>query len=313
METILVTDVASVVGANVAASLSGRYRVVGLSPSSPIAIGGCESVLFRGTDSDSIRQCLASVRPQWIVYCAMPAQSAWNDSETCWSQTQVIDTAGNWAAAATESGCSLTMISSDAVFTGPWMFHDEYSHCYCQSERARTIREIEQTVLRHCPSALVARTNAYGWTPAAAGAGWLEQTLSALEAGNAGPYDCHRHATPILATDLAEILEPAYQAGLSGVYHIAGAERVNPALFVQHLANRFGFPAPRSAPVRSLSEPCAGFSCGETSLQTTAIRKSLTIAMPTLAEGLSRLYEQLQNGYRELFESSSPVLHDKVA
>jgi len=313
VETILITDVASVVGANVAASLSGRYRVVGLSSSSPISIGGCESVLLRGTDSNSIRLGLASVRPQWIVYCAMPAQSAWHDSETCWSQTQAIDTAGDWAAAATETGCSLTMISSDAVFTGPWMFHDEHSGGACQSERARAIRAIEQTVLHHCPSALVARTNTYGWAPTAAGAGWVEQTLSALEAGNAGPYDCHRYATPILATDLAEILESAYRAGLSGVYHVAGAERVNPALFVQHLADRFGFPAPRSAPVRSLSEPRTGFGCGETSLQTTAIRKALAIAMPTLAEGLNRLCEQHQNGYRDLFESSSPVLRDKVA
>ena len=201
METILVTDVASVVGANVAASLSGRYRVVGLSPSSPISICGCESVLFRSANSDSIRQCLASVRPQWIVYCAMPAQSAWHDSETCWSQTQAIGAAGNWAAAATEVGCSLTMISSDAVLTGPWMFHDEHSHCYCQSERARSIRAIEQTVLRHCPSALVARTNAYGWTPAA---GDAETEPQAAESASGAPGAGEKDIAPDEKGDVPE-------------------------------------------------------------------------------------------------------------
>ena len=313
VETILVAGVESVVGANLAAVLSERYRVVGLASSVTVSIKGCELSVCHGHDADSVRHAVASIRPDWIIDCAVPADSGWQDDCVQLSPAQSLSAAGNWALAARDTGCPLTTISSDAVLTGPWMFHDENSTCFCQSEQARTIRTTEKQVRQLCPGALVVRTNAYGWSPASGNTGWIERTLLALETGDAGPYDCYRHATPILAGDLAEILERAVQARLSGLYHVAGAERTNPASFVQRLAEQFGLPCPRSSTPGTLSERPTGFGCGETSLQTRRVRKALGIAMPTLAEGLARLQQQHASGYRDLFESSAPTVRDKVA
>jgi dTDP-4-dehydrorhamnose reductase len=125
--------------------------------------------------------------------------------------------------------------------------------------------------------------------------------------------DCVRHATPILATDLASALIASFERDLHGIYHIAGAERVNPARFVQELARTFDLPFPARANIGSLSERPTGFGQGEASLHTRKIRKTLDIAMPLLADGLARLFMQTKDGYRELLNGSSVSSHERVA
>ena len=127
------------------------------------------------------------------------------------------------------------------------------------------------------------RTNAYGWSPESAGRCWISETLADLKSHSAGPFDHLRYATPILTTDLTEILEQAWQNNLHGIYHVTGAERVNPNQFVEHLANEFGLPVPQPVNGNALSGRPTGFGRGETSLHTSKIRKDLNIAMPMLA------------------------------
>ncbi len=193
------------------------------------------------------------------------------------------------------------------------MFHTEESDGFCSSAAARTIRKIEEDTWQLCPDALIVRTNAFGWSPNAADPGWIESTLEALQQGGAGPYDFLRHATPILATDLAAILVQAWFAELKGEYHIAGAERINPERFVERLADEFDLPAPSSPSFDSLGELPSGFGRGESSLHTGKIRRALDIAMPTIAEGLQKLHEQQHNGSRDRLSAPAVAVHEKVA
>ena len=313
METILVAGVESIVGANLAASLSDRRRVVGLTlhTQAPVSVAGCETRPGPAEQSEAIRQCVAALRPARIVYCGPAAWSCWQTAGAPAVGAQSIEAAAHWARAAAEFGCPLTLVSSDAVFTGPWMFHTETSDSHCPSPQATTIRTIEQRVAEICPSALIVRTSAYGWSPLAGG-GWIERLLGELESGTAGPFDYVRHGTPILATDLVEILVRAWDEGLDGVYHIAGGERANPCRFVAQLADEFDLQAPLRPRAESLTDRASGFGCGETSLHTKKIRLALCVAMPTLAEGLRRLREQSENGWRDKL-SGAPLVHDRVA
>ena len=104
-----------------------------------------------------------------------------------------------WARAVRDAGCRLTYLSSDAVFTGPWLFHAEDSPHHCQSLEAVRLRSYEELVARVVPDALIVRTHAFGWSPD--GEGWVESLLGDLE-DRAADADPVRHATPILATDL---------------------------------------------------------------------------------------------------------------
>lgn len=300
MDTLLIVGIDTVVGANIAHSQSRFSRVIGLALSQPTDLSFCETRYAPETDPKTIRDCLTTFNPDRVVYCGSASESPWQTPFSATPEVDEIEHVASWAKAAAECEANFTLISSDMIFTGPWLFHTEESNCLCESSEARRIRQIEKACLRNCPDSLIIRTHVFGWS---SNSGWLENTLDDLDSENAGPYDFHRHASPILATDFVEILEKAWQTNLQGIFHIAGAERVNPNQFVTRLAAEFGLPAPHPVNGNTLSERPVGFGCGESSLHTTKIRKALDVSMPTLSESLQRLREQRHNGYCDKLKS----------
>lgn len=305
MNTILVVGVDTTVGANCAARLAEKQSVVGLSTNRSVSVDGCDMQMFDPANPDEAEGWLSDVRPERVLYCGPESRSCW-DPETAASLTaDSAASAGRWAGATKATGAQFTMVSSDAVFTGPWIFHDEESLAVCRSPEATAIRDAEKQVREACPESLIVRTNAFGWAPTAEGS-WIERLLSTIENRRAVDCDCIRHATPILATDLAEIIDRAWQEELNGVFHIAGAERVSPMQFAQRLADQFDLPWLSLRREQSLVELPQGFGVGETSLQTKKIRKALCVAMPMLSEGLARLHAQR---YSELNGVTSDESH----
>lgn len=316
MDPVLIAGIESVVGANVAATLVDDRHVVGLSLSAPVSLACCETAVCTGDDVDAIREWIESVSPSQILYCGSAAKSNWEGSSlhiTRGGECEDAVAVKNWATAARDADCRLTYVSTDGIFTGPWMFHNEESNCQCDSKQATALRAAERIVLQTAPDALVVRTNAYGWAPLATGTGWIEQILSDLELDCAGPFDYLRHATPILASDFALILAKAWEAGLTGIYHIAGAERINPNQFVERLADEFDLYGPSPVNGNCLNERPKGFGTGECSLHTNRIRNAAQIAMPTVGDGLRKLREQKLSGYCERLAPSNTPAREKVA
>lgn len=313
MDKLLIVGVDTIVGGNLAAWLAPRYQIVGLSLQGPLSIAGCETAVCDGASTEAPRQWVASERPQRVVYCGPGANSTWGPGSFVSPRPEAVEVAGAWARAAKEFGCELTVISTDAVFTGPWMFHREGSVCNCESPAARVLKMIEDEVLEACPETLLVRTNVYGWSPVAGAPGLVEQVLSAAEDADTLSLDCMRHATPILATDFAEVLERAWMHKLQGLHHLAGGERINPFRFACLLADQFNLPMSSFDAVETPLERRRDFGAGETSLQNRKIRKALDVALPLVREGLSRLYEQHVSGYRDRFGALEPVLAERVA
>lgn len=291
MNTILVVGVDTTVGANAASRLSDRHSIVGLAPGRRVAVENCECHEFDASNSDEAATWLADVQPERVLYCGPESRSCWEPAAADQLTAESPATARAWAAATKSAGIPFTMISSDAVFAGPWIFHDEESLAVCRSPQAAAIREAEKLVGEACPEALIIRTNVFGWSPTPQG-GWIENLLSTIENSRTVDCDAIRHATPILAADLIDIVERAWNEELSGVYHVGGAERISPIQFAQRLADQFDLPWLAIRREQSLVELPQGFGAGETSLQTKKIRKALCVAMPMLSEGLRRLTAQ---------------------
>jgi dTDP-4-dehydrorhamnose reductase len=313
VETILVAGVDGVVGANLVASLSGRQPAIGVAFQNNVRLHGCDLEFCGDFAPDSIARIVERVAPQRIVYCGPGAQSCW-EASTALSEKE-LERAAAWLAAAEARGAHWTLISSDGVFTGPWMFHAENSQSWCTSPEAAILRRMEEQTSSRRPEALIVRTHAYGWSSATeTGApGWLEQLLEGIEHGDVAPLDAVRHASPILATDLVDVVQRAWHSGLAGVYHIAGAERVNPIQFARRLAHEFGLTFLHSGGSESLTDRAVGFGRGETSLQTRKVRRALGIGLPMLGEGLQRLYQQHLDGYRNHFRSHEQPARNRVA
>ena len=167
----------------------------------------------------------------------------------------------------------------------------------CTSAESSLLRQIEVHAAATSADALIIRTHAIGWQ-VGANHGWLESLLTSVERGSIGSVDFARHGTPMLATDLAEILKKSWESGLVGTHHVAGAERISPREFAMRLADHFRLPKPATPIAGSLVDRSTGFGCGETSLQTRKIRRALGIPLPLLDESLDRLYQQHLSGYR---------------
>ncbi|MGC3968581.1 MAG: sugar nucleotide-binding protein [Pirellulales bacterium] len=121
------------------------------------------------------------------------------------------------------------------------------------------------------------------------------------------PVDAVRHATPILATDLAERIGDAYRHNLSGLLHITGAERTSPYRFAAELAAALGVPG-RFVQLTAAPERGSRVNLEETSLNTTAFRRVTKRPLPMLREGLARFTEQAFNGYRQrIGAATSPM------
>ncbi len=310
MDKVLIAGIETVVGGNLAAGLAQRALVTGVSLGEPIHIAGINIEGRVASNTEAVRQVIERVRPNRVLLCGNAARSGWEGNGL--PSDADLAQAATWSDAVRQSGAQLTLISSDAVFTGPWMFHGENSQSLCPSAPAQTLRELEARVQTECPEALIVRTHAFGWQPGEK-SGWLESLLTRLERGLETGLDCTRYASPILASDLTEIITGAWTTGLSGVYHVAGAERVNPVQFASRLAQQFHLPIPLTLTMESLNDRPSGFGCGETSLQTRKIRRALGTSMPMLNEGLQRLFQQNLDGYRQQLSARASLPISRVA
>jgi len=311
VERLLIVGIDTVVGANLAAQLADRFHVTGLSSSEEIAIEGCETALMPIADAHSARQALALHRPDRVLLCEAAGDSSWCSSGATDFRAAAAATQ-HWIEAVRSAGQPVTLISSDGVFTGPWMFHTETCDSYCPASEARTLRALEQAALKTSAQSLVVRTHPYGWSPRLSG-GWIDGILAALETDQPPAFDCVAHATPILATDLADILATAWTAGLTGVYHVSGAERTNPHRFACAVARVFDLAPPQAVWLPPTAAVPTGFAHGETSLHTRSIRQALGIGLPLLVEGLERLRAQHDQGFDRRFSRGKGFATSKVA
>jgi dTDP-4-dehydrorhamnose reductase len=311
VDTVLIAGLDSVVGANLALELSSTHQVVGVCLDRDVSLSGVSTPLARTASIDTLRNLVEQCSPARIIFCGVASRSCWgpnaipSDSDVLQLQTWLTATAG--------SAAQWTYISSDAVFTGPWMFHAENSHSLCASPAAQLLRSLEEKVMAARPETLIVRTHALGWSAGDVAGNWIEAALATLEAQRHPQLDCVRHASPLIVADLARVLQKAWLSGLAGCYHIAGAERINPVQLFQRLAADCGLTYLPVANAAALTDCAAGFGNGETSLQTRKIRRALHIGLPLVSDGLQQLAAQRSNGHYDRLTPAGLPRRAKVA
>jgi len=299
---LLIFGVESTVGANLALALLDRFAVLGLYEGHPVRLEGCRTASWNPADAAGARRLILEHRPHWILYCGRLCQSSWDMPQEKPGGEDECRTVRRLAGVAAEVGSRLTVLSTDAVFASPRMFHGETDPALNLRPFAQAALQVERAV--RDSEALVVRTHAYGWSPAGNKPGFAERVWQCLLAASSCPSSPHCHATPILATDLAELLWLAYRRRLEGLCHIAGAERISQRRFAAELALAFGLTQgtelPREGPLES-----SDFQ--ETSLDTRRARRGLQRGMPMLREGLERFAQQAVNGFRARLQPAARV------
>ena len=270
MQKLIITGVDRVVGANLAAVLSGDFAVTAVSPIQS-TVAGCHSVACDLEATLSVQQMIATSEADVIVHCGAFAESSWMDCDFAGEKRIVT----NLRAAAEKFDAKLVLVSTDGIYRGPWLFHPENSECTASSRFAKQAA-ICEAIVSELESSLVLRTHVIGWAPD--GSGVLETMLDQLEEGT--EFRFGHYATPIGASRFASVVRSALACDLTGTFNVGGAERTSPYGFGCALSTGFDLASPDS--VESDTHD-------ETSLSCTEIRQALGIAMPTLSETVDEL------------------------
>ena len=203
--TLLVTGASGYLGSE----LLCRTEAVGISS---------DDVDIR--DAGAVRALFEQLRPQGVIHTAYRRDD----------RTTTFDGAVNVAAAA--AGARLVHLSTDVVFDGekgaPYVEEDEPTPL---TDYGRAKADAERAVLAEHPGALVVRTSLiYG------GARPGPQEL--LAADPAASFFTDEVRCPIQVGDLADALIELAASDVSGVLHVAGADRLSRHEFAELLAGR---------------------------------------------------------------------------
>jgi len=219
------------------------------------------------------------------VYCGNAAISSWDpefgdpDTDLCLLPAYCRVAAG--------AGVRLIHISTDAVFDGPWIFHDEDSPPSCDSAQSRKLRKLEDCVL-NLPCGLVVRTNTLGVSEGT----FVNLLRQHLNDAQAWTLPSHLYATPLAAARFARLLEPVLLTDATGILHVAGAERLTPWSFAIRLA------ATKSHDRTLLrAQPC--LQPREQSLRCSRALLEFRLRMPTISQTLDDLNESVALSQRQ--------------
>lgn len=303
MDRLLVTRTDSLVGANAALTLADRMDVIGLGNAAAQAPLGTSVHDVPHSDVDRLADAIRDLRPQMVLHSGPFAAAGWDvgglgsavlaPKTDTKNETTIVKTL---AAGCREVGAQLVVVVTDGLFAGPHMFHNESARPNAGGSFGRGAAAVELAAL--AAGALVVRSHVYGWSPTSYGVNYAERMFHELTAELSCPVDAVRHATPMLATDLAERLYVAHRLGLKGLYHITGAERTSPYRFAAELTAALGVPG-RFVQLTAKPERGGRVNVEETSLNTLNFRRATQAPLPMLREGLGRFIAQAFAGYRE--------------
>ena len=217
-----------------------------------------------------------------VVFCGGAAESSWNAGfgrlkpESKWLRV-LVDQLNS-------TTTRLVYVSSDSVFGGPWIFHNDDSQSFSDDSTARQIRKWEELVAS-VDNSLIVRTNVPG--RGIGSESFCERIAERLAAGESEQVDGGRFATPVSSLEFSRVLTEALAVGMSGYLNIGGAERTSPFRFATALAAALDYDNQHLIP-RKPAEPVC-----ESSLRCQRLRKALEITAPLLRDTINDIVESL--------------------
>lgn len=296
---ILILGVDTLAGCNLAITWADRCEVIGISGRRNFHFDGCRIVTLESCEEQAISDVISVEQPQRIVVCGPCSYSSWDWQED-FDPADEVRRLATISRAAQHVRSRLTMISTDALNSGPWMFRGENFSVAENVATTSVVRRIEN-VLKNTNS-LIVRTHLFGWSPA--GESCVEYLWSALAEGRPIGASGECYATPILASDFAELLWQAQCQELSGLYHLSGAERTS----MWHFASELAIACGASLPVlrKESNTPSVNGTSFQTmnhgqesSLDSRTLQRILSNPLPMVRDGIARFVQQSCSGYRD--------------
>jgi len=294
---VLVTGSAGLLGANLVSVLQSSGQIVsGFHRKACFAPRDLITLQVDLTERNSVEETVSRVRPDWIVHCAAATNVDWCEVHSDSAKKDNVEASRNVARAAKLTGARLIYISSDAIYGEKDSPHLETDVPDPLTVYAQTKLQGENAVREESESALIVRTNIFGWNAQnkSSLAEWILFRLRRHEEVG-GFVDVTFN--PLLANDVADILAAMMEQRCSGVYNLASAEACSKYEFAIRIAQVFGLDEKlvRRSYLRDarLAAPRARNAV----LDTTRLASLLGRPLPRLEEGLLRFKELEDSGF----------------
>lgn len=236
---ILITGGSGLLALGCAAALRDRAQIMLGTHVHRTRLAGAADVPLDLTSSDAILETVRRLAPTDLIHTV-----GLTSVDQCQRQPELarqvnVDLAANVAEAAREANVRLIHISTDHLFAGDRPFSSEDYPEQPVNVYGKTKLEAERRVLAINPSALVVRTNFFGWGSAIRRS-FSDWIIDALRGGREITLFEDAFFTPILIERLAEVAMELSAIGMTGVVNIVGDERVSKLEFGTRLARRLG-------------------------------------------------------------------------
>lgn len=303
MTRILVTGASGLLGANLALQAHAQYEIVGVVNARPLRNAPFETVQADLLDFETIPDVFDQTKPEWVVNCAAIASLDEAEKQPELAQRINAELPGRLAAEAAGRNLRFLHVSTDAVFDGTKGDYDEEDAPAPLSVYGRTKRIAELAVKAAHPHVLIVRPNFFGWS-IGGNRSLAEVFYNNLSQGKAMKGFTDRIFCPLLVTDLADVILELLTKNLRGLYHAVSSDSMSKYDFGVALAKRFGLDA-------SLIESSTTADTGapramNLSLRNSRLTKALGRRLPTIAQGIEKLFAQDRSGYRAALRSLAP-------
>jgi dTDP-4-dehydrorhamnose reductase len=248
------------------------------------------------TDTAATRDVIDALAPASIIHCAAATNVDWCEEHPQEAKMANAEASALLAEIAHKRKAQFVYISTDSVFDGKRGHYDEGDEPSPINRYAESKLLGENAVLRVHPTALIARVNIYGWN-ARNKQSLAEWILDRLRAGESVPAFTDVFFTPILVNDLSEQLLAMMKRSLTGIYHVAGSERVSKYEFARRVAACFELNPAKVHPSQVAEASLRAPRPPDVSLDTEKVSAALGHAMPGVDEGLSRFRALQKCGY----------------
>lgn len=276
MGRIIIAGVETVAGQAIARRVSRSHTVEAFSCTAAVTSGLYASEPFAASRLSDIRSI------DVVCFCGGGSRSSWD------ADFGLFDAEHTALAACVElantASARLVYVSSDAVFDGPWIFHDDDCRSYSASQTSEQLREWEDlasTATQH----LILRTNVLG----SAAGNWLSSLVEKLKSGQPASLNARQWSTPLAEAAFAEAVQLAIDARLTGCVNLGGAERTTAFRFAAQLATAMGLSTELSPVTTSAVQECG--------LRSHRIRTATNWTAPVLAETFDQLTDILDEPF----------------
>jgi dTDP-4-dehydrorhamnose reductase len=266
-----------------AGGLIGNYLVQTAPQCAPgFAVVGLTRAQLDLTDFAGVREAFRSHSPQAVLHCA--ALSRTGECESNPARARKINVEVTAVLAELAAAIPFVFLSSDLVFDGRRGHYAEEAPVNPLMVYAETKVAAEQIVLAN-PRHVVVRTSLNGGVSPTRDRGFNELLRHAWKAGQNVRLFTDEFRSPIPAAATARAIWALLQLGQTGLYHVAGAERLSRWQIGQLLAQCCSELNPNIEPT-SLHDFSGAPRPPDTSLDCTKAQKLLTFPLPRLSECL---------------------------